>query len=207
MNENEVPTSGIDDNATESNSAGGGKHSHIRMWLFCSMLVLALVGMGLTMSTEKGGWEFWVGLLTFYGCVSVFWAWQRARRTGDPVWRMVRKQVYHWSSVLLIFAILVVFERTEIISREAASDVALLVLAMACLLAGVHFEWTFLLIGIILTVMAISVGYLEQYVVWLIMLPSIAAAVWVYFQVHKRRAGKRGQSKSTATTARSHDAT
>lgn len=165
----------------------GKKSFHVRAWIFCAMLVLALVGMGLTMSREDGGWEFWIFLLAFYAGVSIFWAWQRAKQKQEPVWKMVRTQVFHWCSVLLTFGILVLFERTEIISREATADVALLMLALACILAGVHFEWTFLLVGIVLGVMAISLSYLEQFFVWLIMIPVIIVAGWSYLKIRKRR--------------------
>lgn len=178
MNENK-------DTATSTDA--GKKQYHVRTWIFCAMLVLALVGMGLTMSLDHGGWEFWAFLLAFYGGVSVFWAWQRAKQKREPVWRMVRAQVLHWSSVLVIYAILMLFERTEIINRQAASNVALLVLALACFLAGVHFEWTFLLVGIVLAIMVVALGYVEQYVVWIIMIPVIIAAGWIYFQIRKRR--------------------
>jgi membrane protein implicated in regulation of membrane protease activity len=81
----------------------------------------------------------------------------------------------------------VLFERTEVISRAAAANAGLLVLALACFLAGVHFDWVFLLVGTMLVIMVVAIGYLEQYVVWIIMLPVILATGWVYFQVRKRR--------------------
>lgn len=182
MEENKSTTS-----VTAPTTEVGKKSRRARVWIFCAMLVLALVGMGLTMSREDGGWEFWIFLLMFYAGVSVFWAWQRAKQRREPVWKMVRTQVFHWSSVLLTFGVLVLFEQTDIISREATADVALLMLALGCILAGVHFEWTFLLVGIVLGVMAIAISYLEQFFVWLIMLPVIIAAGWIYLNIRKRR--------------------
>lgn len=163
------------------------KQFHVRTWIFCAMLFLAVVGMGLTMSLEDGGWEYWIFLLAFYGSVSVFWAWQGAKQKGETVWRTVRDNVFHWSCVLAIYAILVIFERTEVINRGAAANVGLLVLALACLLAGVHFDWVFLLVGAVLAIMVVAIGYLEQYVVWFLMLPVLVAAGWSYFLVRKRR--------------------
>ncbi len=52
---------------------------------------------------------------------------------------------------------------------------------------AVHFEWTFLLVGVVLAIMVVALGFLEQYVVWIVMLPVIMAAGWAYFQVRKRR--------------------
>ncbi len=60
-------------------------------------------------------------LLAIYGGASIFWAWKRAKLNGQPVWDMVRRQVFHWSGVFVVFAILMLFERTEIIDRESAS--------------------------------------------------------------------------------------
>lgn len=164
----------------------GTKQHHVRPWIFCGMLVLALVGMGLTMSREDGAWRYWVFLLAVYGGVSIFWAWQRAREKHEPVWKMVRTQVFHWTSVFVIFFILVLFEGTDIINREAAANVTLLILSLACLLAGVHFEWTFLLLGIVLAIMVIALGYFEQYVM-IIMLPVILATGTAFYLIRKRR--------------------
>jgi hypothetical protein len=170
------------------NTTTRSKRYKIQAAVFAGMLLLALVGMGLTMSLEQRSWEFWVFLLAVYGGVSVIWAWNSAKRKGQPIWKMVRTQVFHWSSVLVVFAVLMLFERTEIINRESASNVALLILALACVLAGVHFDWTFLLLGIVLGIMAVSIGYFEQYVVWFVMLPVIIAAGWGFYQLRKRRA-------------------
>lgn len=175
------------DNTGLADTESGKSHFHLRAWIFFAMLVFALVGMGLTMSREDGGWEFWIFLLTFYSGVSVFWAWQRARRNSKPVWRMVRTQVFHWGCVLLTFGVLVLLERTDIISREATADVALLILALGCVLAGVHFEWMFLLVGFLLVVMAIALSFLEQSFVWIIMIVVMAVVGWGYFQIRKRR--------------------
>ncbi|TWU29663.1 hypothetical protein [Bythopirellula polymerisocia] len=170
----------------------GKKNHHIKIWTFCAMLGLALVGLGLTMSMDRGCGKYWIFLLVFYGGVSVFWAWQHARKNHEPVWRMIRAQVFHWSSVFVAFAVLAFFEKTELINSVAASNVALLILALACFLAGVHFEWTFLLLGVVLTIMALSIGYLEKYLIWLIMLPVIITAGWVFVLLRKRHASADG---------------
>lgn len=162
------------------------KRHHVRLWIFCGMLGLALVAMAGTMSQETGAWELWIALLVVYGGTSIVWTWQRAKRDGRPRWPLVRSQFLHWIAVAAGYFVLLLFERTEIISREAAADVALVLLALGCFLAGVHFEWTFILLGIVLTVMAISMAYVEQYVVWLVMLPVAALAVWIFLLRHRR---------------------
>lgn len=161
---------------------------HLGLWLFVAMVALALVGMAMTMSMDSGGWEYWIALLAVYGGISVTRAWSRAKREGQPHWRMIRSQVLHWSAVGAVYMVLLMFERTDVISREAVSDVALVVLGLACFLAGVHFDWMFTLLGIVLTVMAVAIGYAEQYLVWIIMVPVVAAAGWFYVAKSRRHA-------------------
>ena len=146
-----------------------------------------MFGMGLTEAREDGGWEYWIFLLLVYGSVSVAGTWRKARRKGEPIWQMVRKQVLHWLGALITLKILFLLENTDIISREAVSDVSLIVLALVCFLAGVHFQWEFFLIGIFVGIMAITLAYVEQFAVWLIMIPAAVAVVWIYLRHNKRR--------------------
>jgi hypothetical protein len=72
-------------------------------------------------------------------------------------------------------------------SREAISDVSVIILALVCYLAGVHFQWMFFVIGIFIGVMAITLAYTEQYIVWLIMIPAAAGATWLYVKFRLAR--------------------
>lgn len=157
-----------------------------RAIVFGVMLFLALVGMALSMSLTNGPWEFWVVVLLVYAGVSVAWEWQKARKQDEPVARTLRLQLLHWGSVLVCLCVLLLFDRTDILSRQAASTTGLLVLALGCLLAGVHFEWTFLLLGAVLAGMTVAIAYLEQYLAWLVMVPVLVAAGWAYVQLHLR---------------------
>lgn len=59
-----------------------------------------------------------------------------------------------------------------------------LVLALSCYLAGVQFDWTFMLLGGILALIAVAIGFLDQLSVFLVVLPAAAVAVLVVFK-HK----------------------
>ena len=62
--------------------------------------------------------------------------------------------------------------------------VIMLVLALSCYLAGVQFDWTFMLLGGILALIAVAIGFLDQLSVFLVVLPAAAVAVLVVFK-HK----------------------
>ena len=76
---------------------------------------------------------------------------------------------------------MVFLERTDIMDRSAAADAALLLLALTCVLAGIHFEWMFLVIGTVLALMVVVVAKTEQFEMWLIMVPAALAAVGFFF--------------------------
>ena len=48
---------------------------HVQFWLFCILLGLALISMGVTQATEGGGALYWLILLWVYALVSLTRAW------------------------------------------------------------------------------------------------------------------------------------
>jgi hypothetical protein len=62
-------------------------------------------------------------------------------------------------------------EHRNILAWGAASDTSLVILALVSYLAGLHFERLFLLLGIILAIFAVIGALVEQYTLWLIVIP------------------------------------
>ena len=52
----------------------------------------------------------------------------------------------------------------------------------ASYLAGLHFERLFVLIGIILAIMAVIGAFVEQYTLWLIVIPVSVVAAWLFLK-------------------------
>ena len=163
------------------------RKARIQFILFCVMLILALIGMGITQASSGGGWEYWGLLVLVYGLISIAVTWRQAKNRGEPIWRMIRKQVLHWGGALVTFKLLFLLERTDIVSREAASELSVILLSLVCYLAGVHFQWMFMLIGLVVGIMALTLAYLEQYMVigWIIVIPSTLAATWLFLKFRR----------------------
>ncbi len=157
----------------------------IQLGVLCCMLLLALVGMGLTQSIESGAWEFWLFVVLVYAGLGLWRSTRKAKQAAKPVGHLITHQLAHWAILLVFLGIVALIERQEIMNRESASNVALMLLAMGCCLAGVHFDWLFLLVGAVLTIMLVAMATLEQYslVMWIItVLAVIAAAAFFYFK-------------------------
>ena len=152
----------------------------VDLWLFIIMLVLALVGVGVTQVEHAGGKLYWLFLVLVYAGISVVRAWQRAKERGAPVWPMIRAQVFHWLGALVAINIVLYYESVDIASRGAAADYSLLILALSCYLAGVHFNWSYSLLGALLAVMAVGLGYLDQLSLYALVIPLAVLAVWIF---------------------------
>ncbi len=159
----------------------------IQLGVLCAMLLLALFGMGLSQASEKGAWEYWLFVVIVYAALGLWRSTRRAKQQGQTVRALIGRELAHWGVLLAFLAVLLLLERQEIVDRQSASDFALMMLALTCCLAGVHFDWLLMIVGVVLTVMVVAMATLEQYsvVLWVIMtLVTIGAAAFFYFK-HK----------------------
>jgi hypothetical protein len=154
----------------------------LQFWLFCVLLGLALIGMGLTQATEGGGTLYWLIVLWVYALFSLVRAWLQAKQRHESIWSEIHLHLLHWLGALVALHIILVLEHHDILARDAASDVSLVVLALASYLAGLHFERLFVLIGIILAIMAVVGAFVEQYTLWLIVIPASLVAAWLFLK-------------------------
>jgi hypothetical protein len=179
---------------TESNSVEETKSSSgwkLPFGVLCGMLIMALIGMGLSQALERGALWYWLFVVITYAALGLWRSTRKARRDGQGVKKLIGRELAHWSVLLAFLGVLLVLERKEMINRESASDFALLLLAFSCCLAGIHFDWLLLIMGVVLTVMLVAMATLEQYtiVLWIVMiLVAIAAAAFFYFKAKRGNA-------------------
>ena len=98
------------------------------------------------------------------------------------MWPGIRLQVFHWLGTLIVFKVIFMLQWKGFVSRESAADMAIVVLALSCWQAGVHFDWSFLLLAIVLIVMEVALAYFEKVGVWLVTVPVAIALAWLYFK-------------------------
>lgn len=164
----------------------------LQLGVLCAMLALALGGMGMSQASADGAWEYWLFVVVVYAGIGLWGAARQAKHHGESATKRITREVAHWGVLLGFLAVLLMLERREIIDRESAADSALILLALSCCLAGIHFDWKMLIVGVVLTVMMVAVATLEQYavVLWIVMiLVVIAAAGIFYLRSNARRTG------------------
>jgi uncharacterized membrane protein YfcA len=165
----------------------------LELWLFLLMVVLAIAGVGVTQMDATGGPLYWVFLLLVYAVISLVLEWRQRVRKDEPdqsVWRMLRCQVFHWLGAFVAIDIVLYLESVDIAPRGAAADYALIVLALSCYLAGVHLNWIFLPLSVILAVTSVGLGYLDQLSLYTLLVPLGILAAWIFIWIRLRARAK-----------------
>ncbi len=181
MNESvEQPPTDESKSVDDASSSGGWK---LRLGVLCAMLALALAGMGFTQASDTGVWEFWLFVVLVYTALSLWRSLRSARQAGRSIRKSIVRELSHWGTLIGFLAVLSLLERREIIDRQSASYVALMLLALSCCLAGVHIDWLLLVVGVVLTIMLVAMATLEQFsvVLWLIMLAVVGLAAGFFY--------------------------
>lgn len=135
------------------------------------MIVLALIGVGLAAAKPLAARNYWVSLVPVYGVLCVVVAWRRSHAGGE---RLVLRQILHWLGIAGAVALDFYIRGTGIETQVTSGLDALLLLALGCFLAGVHLDWTFLGVGLLLTGTLVVVAKATQYL-WLLLLFGIVA--------------------------------
>ena len=146
------------------------------------MALLALVGTCITLADAAWARTYWLALVPIYGVLCVIAAWYRTGQfTGS-----VLRQILHWLSVAAVIALdFTLLHRGEQ-PAQAAGLSSLLILALGSLLAGIHLEWLFGLVGLLLLAIFAVVSLAQQYVTLVFLVAALAGLVVAAYWALKR---------------------
>jgi hypothetical protein len=161
------------------------------------MVLLALLGVALSSASNSAAPVYWISLVPIYGVLCLGIAWTRARQDERAVRPEVIRQLLHWLGIGVALALDYVVRQTQVETGKAAGLNALLLLALGCYLAGVHLEWIFTLVGVLLSLALLVVTKAEEYI-WLIFVvgglavAAMLAVQWFLGKSHSNPPAPRG---------------
>jgi hypothetical protein len=164
------------------------------------MVLLALIGVALSSASNSAAPVYWVSLVPIYGVLCLGIAWARARQEERAVRPEVMRQLLHWLGIGVALALDFMVRGTQVETGKAAGLNALLLLALGCYLAGIHLEWVFILVGVLLSLALVVVTEAEEYI-WLIFVVgglAVAAMLAVQWRLGKARSGRPVQGGAPA---------
>ncbi len=147
-----------------------------------AMAVLALVGTAVTVADATWARTYWLSLVPVYGVLCVFAAWHR---TGQLTGTVIR-QILHWLSVAAAIALDFSLLRRGEQPAAGAGLSSLLILALGCLLAGIHLEWLFALVGLLLIAIFAVVSVAHQYATVAFLVAAAAALIFAAYSAIRR---------------------
>jgi hypothetical protein len=155
--------------------------SHAGEATIVALVLLAAVGVGVTNFSPQYGFHYWMAMAPIFAVVNLATSWSRARAAGQNAGNILLAQGLHWvGAVLAIYMIFLLF-RMNWLSDQESGVLALLVLALAAFLSGVHTDWHFCVVGLVLGAIVAAAVLVEEFM-WMLVLPlgvaALAAAVW-----------------------------
>jgi hypothetical protein len=189
-------------------SAAEEKHRHYlipNFWKFALvvaivMVLLALLGVGLTSARSSYALTYWVAMVPIYGLACMVTAWRRAALSQHHERRLVLRQALHWIGIAVALGLDFLVRGSGEETAVAAGLNALLLLALGCYLAGIHFERLFVLVGILLTVIFAIVTKATEYLWLVFVIGGIAVAVMVGIWWLVDRRARRARVAAPVTT-------
>jgi hypothetical protein len=144
--------------------------------ILIALIALSAIGIAVTDFSPRYGFWYWMAMVPIFGGFSLYSGWSKATSQGISVSTVLRTQLLHWIGLLVAIVIVFFLLRTGRINNIEAGIVALLMFAFATFLAGVHFDWRYMVVGIILGAAVVGAALVQEFI-WMIMIPIVAAII------------------------------
>ncbi|MFT3883750.1 MAG: hypothetical protein QM703_29485 [Gemmatales bacterium] len=155
------------------------------------MIVLALIGVALTSSNSHHAVNYWIWLAPVYGILCIGTAWRRGSEGLKNDMSTVMQQILHWLGIGVAMFLEFTIRSTGEETATASAFNAVLILALGCYLAGIHLEGSFIIVGLLLTMIMIVIAKAEQYQ-WIIFVAGgLVLAGMIGWSRIRRRCGLR----------------
>ena len=145
--------------------------------IYTALVVLSVMGIAvMDFSVEYGFW-YWLAMAVLFGVVSIVLAVKHDRETPGDQGPQVRRQLLHWAT--LVVGLLLAFLIPEGAPMAASNQglVALLLLSLASIMAGIHFNWRMAVIGLILAATFVAAVLAEGFFWPLLILAFLAVVI------------------------------
>ncbi|UCE85305.1 MAG: hypothetical protein JSU66_13275 [Deltaproteobacteria bacterium] len=150
--------------------------------LLAVLVALSLAGVAVMDFSQRYGLWYWLAMAPVFGGVSIYGGWARARRHGESAPAILRVQLLHWITLILAVLLVYVLQQTGRLTDEDAGFVALLALALTTFLAGVHFDWRFCVLGVVLGITLAGAALVTDFF-WILLVPALlAGALFVFWK-------------------------
>jgi len=157
-----------------------------RLLIVGAMCVLIMFGLFLAnYSIQRADW-YWSAMFPVFG---LFCLGHQliAGDTGRPLWTVILKQALHWLGPIVAVRIIFLQLARGQMDADAVALMILLILAVTCFLAGVHFDHSFVWVSAFLILVALMGTEIESYLWLIVIIGLVAVALSVLSAILIRR--------------------
>lgn len=153
------------------------------------MIVISFVGLVVTDIWRSGAWNYWRIASPIFALLSIGLSWYLRKKEHSISLMKLWHEILHWVTLILAVFLFSVYTDMGIMGRFESGLAILTLLATTIFLAGIYFEYTFLVIGVLLGFFAFSAAFLTTYI-YTIMLPvalgALALSLWIATRKKKK---------------------
>ncbi|CAA9890887.1 conserved membrane hypothetical protein [Candidatus Methylobacter favarea] len=164
------------------------KRFHIEEALLILLLILSLVGIGITDFSPSDGYGYWIIMMFVFALSAIIIGWRQSKHRSVDFKKILREQSIHWFTSLMIVGGAFLIQKSGRIQTDDIGLVILLILSLSTILDGLRVGWRFSLVGIFLGVSAVIAVYTEHFL-WIELLIALlivlATIVWEVWQAKK----------------------
>ncbi|MCK9397587.1 MAG: hypothetical protein M0Q44_18610 [Methylobacter sp.] len=149
------------------------------------LLILSLVGIGITDFSPADGYGYWIIMVLLFGLFAMIIGWQQSKHRSDDFKIILREQSIHWATSLLVVGGAFLILQSGRIAEAETGLIILLILSLSTILDGLRVGWRFSLVGLFLGVAAVVSVYTPHFL-WvelgiaiLIVAATVSWELWI----------------------------
>ena len=152
--------------------------------------VLVMIGLFLSNYSSEKALYYWCAMFPIFGVAYLTHEIAAGRAYEVALWRVLIRQVLHWIGPIIAVKILFMQHARGQMSTDAVALTIILLLAVTCFLAGVHFDHSFYWVSAFLALAAVIGTEIETYLWFVAVLFLIGVAIAVLSAMLLRRGSR-----------------
>lgn len=169
-----------------------------RLLIVGALGVLVMVGLFLSNYSSNRARDYWIAMFPLFGLTCLGHELAAGRAHVVALWRILLRQALHWLGPILAVKILFLQHARGQMSMDAVALAIIVVLAVTCFLAGVHFDYSFYWVSGLLAIAAMIGTEVETYLWFLAVIVLVVIALAALSAILMRQHGQDRQSGPAA---------
>ena len=149
-----------------------------------------MIGLFLSNYSSERARFYWCAMFPIFGVACLAHELAAGRAYEIALWRILMRQALHWIGPIVAVKILFMQHARGQMATDAVALTIILLLAVTCFLAGVHFDRSFYWVSAFLALAAVIGTEIETYLWFVVVLVLIAVAIAVLSAILLRRGAK-----------------